>query len=150
MRSSTRSSARIDARVACETATTTGLVIVLGEISTSTYIDFQQVVRETVREIGYTRSDYNFDYETCGTLISVKEQSPDIAQGVNAALETRARRSRPASSARATRNDVRVRLSRDARADAAADRARSPHGPPPGGGAKSGQLPYLRPDGKPR
>src|SRR5512138_2811700 len=78
-----------DARVACETATTTGLVIVLGEISTSTYIDFQQVVRDTVRDIGYTRSDYGFDYETCGTLISIKEQSPDIAQGVNAALETR-------------------------------------------------------------
>ena len=135
-----------DAQVACETATTTGLVIVLGEISTSTYIDFQQVVRETVREIGYTRSDYGFDYETCGTLISVR-QSPDIAQGVNGPRDAgredrdRARRGRPG-------NDVRVRLSRDARADAAADRARSLHGPPPGGGAKSGQLPYLRPDGK--
>ena len=57
-----------NARVACETATTTGLVVVLGEISTKTYIDLQQVVRETVREIGYTRSDYGFDYETCGTL----------------------------------------------------------------------------------
>jgi S-adenosylmethionine synthetase len=77
------------ARVACETATTTGLVVVLGEITTSTYIDFQQVVRETVREIGYTRSDYGFDYETCGTLISVKEQSPDIAQGVDKGLEQR-------------------------------------------------------------
>src|SRR5215470_15033803 len=78
-----------NARVACETATTTGLVIVLGEITTSTYVDFQAVVRETVRDIGYTRSDFGFDYETCGTLISVKEQSPDIAQGVNASLETR-------------------------------------------------------------
>src|SRR6185436_11329150 len=78
-----------DARVACETATTTGLVIVIGEITTSTYVDFQQVVRDTVRDIGYTRSDYGFDYETCGTLISIKEQSKDIAQGVNAALETR-------------------------------------------------------------
>src|SRR6476620_6206736 len=78
-----------DARVACETATTTGLVIVLGEITTDTYIDFQQVVRETVREIGYTKADYGFDYQTCGTLISVKGQSPDIAQGVNAALEVR-------------------------------------------------------------
>jgi S-adenosylmethionine synthetase len=78
-----------EARVACETATTTGLVIVLGEITTKTYVDFQQVVRDTVRDIGYTRSDYGFDYETCGTLISIKEQSPDIAQGVNAALETR-------------------------------------------------------------
>jgi S-adenosylmethionine synthetase len=78
-----------DARVACETATTTGLVVVLGEITTSTYVDFQQVVRETVRDIGYTRSDYGFDYETCGTLISIKEQSKDIAQGVDAALEVR-------------------------------------------------------------
>src|SRR6266478_8717846 len=78
-----------DARVACETATTTGLVIVLGEISTDTYVDFQQVVRDTVRDIGYTRADYGFDYQTCGTLISVKEQSPDIALGVNSALEVR-------------------------------------------------------------
>src|SRR4029079_5787832 len=62
------------ARAACEPATTTGLVVVLGEISTTTYIDFQQVVRDTVRDIGYTRSDYGFDYETCGTLVSIKEQ----------------------------------------------------------------------------
>ncbi|HEX8940784.1 MAG TPA: methionine adenosyltransferase [Candidatus Limnocylindrales bacterium] len=79
-----------DARVACETATTTGLVAVLGEITTSTYVDFQAVVRETVRDIGYTRADYGFDYLTCGTLVSIKEQSPDIAMGVDAALEVRA------------------------------------------------------------
>jgi S-adenosylmethionine synthetase len=78
------------ARVACETATTTGLVAVLGEISTSTYVDFQAVVRDTVRDIGYTRADYGFDYLTCGTLVSVKEQSSDIAQGVDEALEVRA------------------------------------------------------------
>ena len=77
------------ARVACETATTTGLVLVLGEISTSTYIDFQSVVRDTVKEIGYTRAEYGFDYLTCGTLVSVKEQSPDISMGVDAALEVR-------------------------------------------------------------
>ncbi len=77
------------ARVACETATTTGLVMVLGEITTSTYVDFQTVVRETVRDIGYTKSDYGFDWETCGTLVSVKEQSQDIAMGVDAALEVR-------------------------------------------------------------
>src|SRR5664280_444113 len=65
------------ARVACETATTTGLVMVLGEITTSTYVDFQSVVRNTVKAIGYTNADYGFDYETCGTLVSVKEQSPD-------------------------------------------------------------------------
>ncbi len=78
-----------EARVACETATTTGLVIVLGEITTKTYVDFQAVVRETVRDIGYTRADYGFDYLTCGTLVSIKEQSPDIAQGVDSALEIR-------------------------------------------------------------
>ena len=78
-----------DARVACETATTTGLVLVLGEISTSTYIDLQAVVRDTVRDIGYTHAEYGFDYLTCGTLVSVKEQSPDIAMGVDEALEVR-------------------------------------------------------------
>src|SRR5437773_12215675 len=78
-----------NARVACETATTTGLVLVLGEITTHTYIDFQGIVRDTVRDIGYTRADYGFDYQTCGTLVSVKAQSPDIAQGVNTALEVR-------------------------------------------------------------
>jgi len=76
-----------DARVACETATTTGLVIVLGEITTSTYVDFQAIVRDTVREVGYTRAEYGFDYLTCGTLVSVKEQSPDIAVGIDHALE---------------------------------------------------------------
>jgi S-adenosylmethionine synthetase len=72
------------ARVACEAATTTGLVLVFGEITTDTYVEFQDVVRETVRDIGYTRADYGFDWETCGTLVSVKEQSRDIAQGVDA------------------------------------------------------------------
>ncbi len=71
------------ARVACETATTTGLVMVLGEITTETYVDFQSIVRDTVRDIGYTRAEYGFDYLTCGTLVSVKEQSPDIARGVD-------------------------------------------------------------------
>ncbi|MGH2511538.1 MAG: methionine adenosyltransferase [Candidatus Limnocylindrales bacterium] len=71
------------ARVACETATTTGLVVVLGEITTRTYADFQAIVRDTVRDIGYTRADYGFDYQTCGVLVSVKEQSSDIAMGVD-------------------------------------------------------------------
>jgi len=77
------------ARVACETATTTGTVYVLGEITTSTYVDFQAVVRETVRDIGYTDARYGFDYRTCGTIVSVHEQSPDIKRGVDDALETR-------------------------------------------------------------
>jgi S-adenosylmethionine synthetase len=78
-----------NARVACETATTTGTVIVLGEITTRTYVDFQDIIRETVRGIGYTDATYGFDYRTCGTMVSVHEQSPDISRGVNEAEETR-------------------------------------------------------------
>ena len=78
-----------NARVACETATTTGLVMVLGEITTSIYVDFQQVVRDTVRDIGYTKAEYGFDHQTAGVMVSVKEQSADIAQGVDSALEVR-------------------------------------------------------------
>ena len=77
-------------RVACEVATTTGVVLVLGEItSRAEYVDVPRIVRETVRSIGYTRADYGFDYETCGTLVCIKEQSPDIQMGVDAALEVR-------------------------------------------------------------
>ena len=78
-----------EARVACEAATTTGTVMVLGEITTSTYVEFQTVVRDTIKEIGYTDARYGFDYRTCGTLVSVHEQSPDIKRGVDEALETR-------------------------------------------------------------
>jgi len=78
-----------DARVACETATTTGIVMVLGEITTSTYVEFQNIVRQTVREIGYTDARSGFDYHTCGTVVSVHEQSPDISRGIDDALETR-------------------------------------------------------------
>jgi S-adenosylmethionine synthetase len=78
-----------DARVACETSTTTGLVLVFGEITTSAYVDIEKIVRETVTDIGYTRAKYGFDAETCGVIVSIKEQSHDIAQGVDAALETR-------------------------------------------------------------
>jgi S-adenosylmethionine synthetase len=78
-----------EARVACETAATTGLVTVIGEITTKTFVDFPTVIRNTVKEIGYTDARYGFDYETCGVIVSIKEQSPDIAQGVNEALEHR-------------------------------------------------------------
>lgn len=78
-----------ESRVACETSTTTGLVVLMGEISTTARIDYQQLVRDTVREIGYTRGKYGFDCDTCAVLTALHEQSPDIAQGVNYALEAR-------------------------------------------------------------
>ena len=77
------------ARVACETAITTGLVCVMGEITTNTYVDIAEIARETIRDIGYTRAKYGFDYETCGVIVSIKEQSPDIAMGVDKALEAK-------------------------------------------------------------
>ncbi len=76
-------------RVACETAVTTGLVLVMGEISTECYVDMPKIIRKTIRDVGYDRAKYGFDYETCGVTVSIKEQSGDIAQGVNRSLEAR-------------------------------------------------------------
>ena len=76
-------------RVACETCTTTGLVMVMGEITTNAYVDIQKIVRDTVREIGYTKSDYGFDANTCGVMVVLDEQSSDIAMGVDKALEAK-------------------------------------------------------------
>lgn len=78
-----------NARVACETTVTTGMALIAGEISTTTYVDIPKVVRETIKEIGYTRAKYGYDYETIAILTAIDEQSPDIAQGVDKALEYR-------------------------------------------------------------
>lgn len=78
-----------NARVACETTVTTGMALIVGEISTTTYVDIPKVVRETIKEIGYTRAKYGYDYETMAILTAIDEQSPDIAQGVDKALEYR-------------------------------------------------------------
>ncbi|MDP4179510.1 MAG: methionine adenosyltransferase [Bacillota bacterium] len=78
-----------NARVACETAVTTGLVLVMGEITTNCYVDIPRIVRNTIREIGYDRAKYGFDCDTCSVITSIDEQSPDIAMGVNKALEAK-------------------------------------------------------------
>jgi len=79
-------------RVACETCTTTGLVMVMGEITTNAYVDIQKIVRDTIKEIGYTRAKYGFDAETCGVITAIDEQSSDIAMGVDKALEAKENR----------------------------------------------------------
>jgi len=76
-------------RVACEVATTTGLVIVLGEITTSCYVDVPSIVRKVVRDVGYTKPEYGFDYQSCGVMVSITEQSSDIALGVDKSLEVK-------------------------------------------------------------
>ncbi|MFC2002006.1 methionine adenosyltransferase [Chloroflexota bacterium] len=76
-------------RVACEVATTTGLVVILGEITTTCYVDVPQVVRKVIHDIGYTRPEYGFDYQSCGVLVSIKEQSSDIDMGVSKSLEAK-------------------------------------------------------------
>jgi S-adenosylmethionine synthetase len=78
------------ARVACETAVTNGLVIVMGEITTTCYVEIPRIVREVVRDVGYTYPEYGFDYKSCGVMVSIKEQSPDIALGVDESQEAKA------------------------------------------------------------
>src|SRR5256885_8225767 len=78
-----------NSRVACETATTTGVILVAGEVTTHAYVDVPHLVRGVVQDIGYTNADYGFDYRTCGVLTAIKEQSPEIAQGVDESIEAR-------------------------------------------------------------
>ena len=103
-----------DGRVACETLVTTGLALIAGEITTKTYVDIPAIVRETIRDVGYTRAKYGFDYETCAVISTIDKQSPDIAHG-----RRHGRRRRPGA-------HVRLRRARDRGADAAPDHARAP------------------------
>jgi len=77
-------------RVACETAVTTGLVLVLGEITTDTYVEIPKIVRKVIHDIGYNRPEFGFDYESCGVMVSINEQSKDISLGVDASMEAKA------------------------------------------------------------
>ena len=121
-------------RVACETLVTTGLAFIAGEITTKAYADLPTIVRETIKDVGYTRAKYGFDYETCAVISAIHEQSPDIAMGVDPGG-----RGRPGP-------DVRLRLPRDAGADAAADHARAQaHAAALAGAARgSDRLPAAR------
>ena len=139
--------------MACETLLTTGLVVVAGEISTQCYVDIPSLVRDVVCDIGYDSDAHGFNGRTCGVMVALDEQSPDIAQGVTAAHELRTRLGRRGPAQRPGRgrpgDDVRLRLRRDARPHAAADLAGAPAGPAPGPGAAGRACcPYLRPDGK--
>ncbi len=93
-------------RVACETAITTGLVLVMGEITTNAYVDIQKTVRETVREIGYDRAKYGFDCDTCGVIAAIDEQSSDIAMGVDCSLEVKERRGGRPETARLSDSEI--------------------------------------------
>ena len=143
-----------DSRVACETLLTTGLVLVAGEITTSTYVDIPKLVRQTVLDIGYDDDAYGIDGRTCGVIVSLDEQSPDIGQGVDNAFEVRAGTGgedlleRPGR--RRPGDDVRLRLRRDPRPHAPPHLAGPPAGPaagpgPPGRRASRTCGPTARP-----
>ncbi len=149
-----------NSRVACETAVTTGLVLVMGEISTEGYVDIQKIVRETVREIGYDRAKYGFDCDTCGVIAAIDEQSADIAMGVDCALEKRSGEKPEAREAGMSDEELEASGAGDQGMMAGYATTETPELMPyPISMAhklslqltkvrKNGTLPYLRPDGK--
>ena len=145
-------------RVACETLVNTGLVVVSGEISTTTYVDIQEIARETIRKIGYIDADLGFSADSCAVINAIDKQSPDIAQGVDTRLRDAHRPDRRGRARRRRRrrpgHDVRLRHARDRGAHAAPDLARAPARAAPGRGpqgrhaglpAPRRQDPGLRP-----
>jgi len=135
-------------RVACETLITTGLIFIAGEITTETYVDIAKIARETVKDVGYTRAKYGFDYETCGVSVAIHEQSPDISQGVSQSLDAhgRERRRHPRHPGRRRPgHDVRIRLQRDPGAHADADLAGTQAGASDERSAQGGDPPVPAP-----
>ena len=134
-----------DARVACETTASTGLIHVMGEITTSCYVDIPKIARQVVKEIGYDRAKFGFDCDTCAVVTSINEQSPDIAMGVDKCLEAKegTQDDEPGQRGWGPGHDVRLRLRRDPRADAAAHLSGPAAGPPsdPGPQGGTGGLP---------